>query len=140
MANEHKDCLVSGVAAPMVVPAAALGRAEGPPPSEKISVALIGCGGMGMGNLANCAQYPDVVVAAVCDVWQERREAAFQRYKQTAKAYHDYHEVLARQDIQGVIIATPPHWHALQTIEACEAKKDVYVQKPMTLYLDEALA
>ena len=130
----------AAVAAPMVVSAAALGRAEGPPHSEKISIALIGCGGMGMGNLANCARYPDVVVAAVCDVWQQRREAALQQYKHSAKAYQDYHEVLARKDIDGVIIATPPHWHALQTIEACEAGKDVYVQKPMTIYLDEALA
>lgn len=130
----------AGLAVPYLVPASALGAEGKPGANDKIAVALIGCGGMGSGNLANCAASPDVVVAGVCDVWQQRREAAQARYQATAKAYADYHDVLARKDIDGVIVGTPPHWHALITIEACEAGKDVYVQKPMTMYLDEALA
>jgi len=137
---ESTAVLSAGWAAPYVVAGRAIGAEGQPPPSERIGIALIGCGGMGLGNLSNCARYPDVVVLAVCDVWQQRREAALARYQQTAKAYRDYREVLALKDVDGVIIASPPHWHALQTIEACQSGKDVYVQKPMTIYLDEALA
>ncbi|MCP4246326.1 MAG: Gfo/Idh/MocA family oxidoreductase, partial [bacterium] len=95
---------------------------------------------MGTANLLNCAKHSDVVVTAICDVWKRKRDALLHRFQDTAKPYHDYREVLARKDIDGVIIATPPHWHALIAVEAAEAGKDFYVQKPMTLYLDEALA
>jgi len=108
--------------------------------NEKIRVGLIGCGGMGRGNLANCARHPDVVVTAVCDVWKDRREATQAEYKSTAKAYHDYREMLQQPDLDGVIIGTPPHWHALQAIDAAKAGKDIYIQKPMTLHLAEAIA
>ena len=130
----------SAAAAPYFVSAAALGSAGAPGANDKLHIALIGCGGMGRSNLANCARYPDVVVAGVCDPWKERREAAAAAFGGTAKTYHDYRDVLANQEIDGVIIATPPHWHALIAIEAAEAGKDFYVQKPMTIYLDEALA
>ena len=108
--------------------------------NERIQIGLIGCGGMGSGNLANCARYPDVAVTGVCDVWQARREAALAKYKGTAKPYSDYREMLRSKEIDAVIIGTPPHWHALQSIHAAEAGKDFYVQKPMTIYVDEALA
>jgi predicted dehydrogenase len=108
--------------------------------NERIQVGLIGCGGMGRGNLANCARYADVAVAGVCDVWPARREAALAQYKNTARPYRDYREMLQSPAIDAVIIGTPPHWHALQAIHAAEAGKDFYVQKPMTIYLDEALA
>ena len=76
------------------VPAAALGAADAAPASERIGVALIGCGGMGQGNLANCARSPDVQVVGLCDVWTPRVEAAGRRYA-GAKKYHDYQELLA---------------------------------------------
>lgn len=126
-------------AAPAMVPARALGS-EGTPPSERIRVGLIGCGGMGRGNLTNCAQYDDVVVTALCDVWQERLDATLKQYEKTARAYHDYRELLARNDVDAVIIATPPHWHCLQAVDACRAGKHIYLQKPMTLHLGESLA
>lgn len=130
----------AGVALPYFVSAAALGQAGAPGANDKIQVGLIGCGGMGRGNLANCARHDDVVVTAVCDVWKERRDATLSQYQQTAKAYADYRELLAQKDVDAVIIASPPHWHALMAIEACEAGKDIYLQKPMTLYLGESLA
>ena len=118
----------------------ALGADDQPPPSERISLGIIGVNGMGRGNLANCASIPDVVVTAVCDVWKERCDEVVEQFKDTAKGHRDYRELLARKDVDAVIIATPPHWHALMAIEAVEAGKDIYLQKPMTLYPDETLA
>ncbi len=111
-----------------------------PGPNSKIHLGLIGCGGMGRVNLENCARYPDVAVTAACDVWGARRDSVVARYQDTCRGYRDFREVLARPDVDAVIIATPPHWHALQAIAACEAGKDFYLQKPMTLYLGESLA
>ena len=130
----------AAVAAPYFVSASALGQGDAPPPSDRISLGLIGTGGMGCGNLRNCARYPDVVVTAVCDVWKKRRDRVVEQYKETAQGYNDYRELLARDDVDAVIIATPPHWHALMAIDAVKAGKDIYLQKPMTLYPDETLA
>jgi predicted dehydrogenase len=130
----------AGVALPCIVSASALGQAGAPGANDKIRVGLIGCGGMGRGNLGNCAKHDDVVVTAVCDVWKDRRETTLAKYKDTAKAYGDYRELLAQKNVDAVIIASPPHWHALMAIDACEAGKDIYLQKPMTLYLGESLA
>ena len=130
----------AGLAVPYFVPTSALGAQGKPGANAKIHLGLIGCGGMGQANLSACAQHPDVVVTASCDPWRQRREAVALRYKASCKAHADYREVLQRKDVDAVIIATVPHWHALIAIEACEAGKDIYVQKPMTLYLGESLA
>ena len=126
--------------APYVVPASALGQAEKPPASERISLGIIGLNGMGRGNLGNCASQPDVVVTAVCDAWQKRLDPIVEKHKATAKGHRDFRELLGRKDVDAVIIATPPHWHALMAIQAVEAGKDIYLQKPMTLYPAETLA
>jgi predicted dehydrogenase len=128
------------LAFPTVIPSSALGKDGATPPSERISLGILGVNGMGRANLANCAAYRDVVVTAVCDVWKKRRDAVIEPFKETATGYNDYRELLARTDIDAVIIATPPHWHALMAIEAAETGKHIYVQKPMTLYPDETLA
>jgi len=126
------------VAAPLVVDSAALGLGEAPP-SERLRIGLIGCGGMGRANLTNCAKGADVEVAALCDVWQGRLDDTAKQYPKAEK-FHDYRKLLERKDIDGVIIATPPHWHCRQAVDACEAGKDIYLQKPMTLHLGESLA
>ncbi len=131
---------VAGVAVPCLVPAAALGQAGKPGANDRIGLGLIGAGGMGRANLRNCAKYPDVAVTGICDVWEARRKQAVEAYKPSAKPYHDYQEMLARKDVDAVIIATPPHWHAMQAIDAVEAGKDIYLQKPMTLHVAESLA
>jgi predicted dehydrogenase len=113
---------------------------DAPGPNERIHVGLIGCGGMGRGNLGNAAQHPDVVVTGACDVWPERRNAVVDQFKDSCKPYSDYRELLAAPDIDAVIIATPPHWHCLVAVAACAAGKDIYLQKPMTLHLGESLA
>lgn len=126
-------------AAPLVVPASALGRGA-TAPSDRINVGIIGVNGMGRSNLANCAKHADVAVTGICDVSSDRREAALALHRGTAKGYTDYRELLAQPGIDGVIIASPPHWHALMAIDAVKAGKDIYLQKPMTLYPDETLA
>lgn len=127
-------------AAPIVIPAAALSRAGRSAPSDRINLGIIGVNGMGRANLANCAKYPDVAVTAICDVSRDRREKALELHKHTARGHTDYRELLARKDVDAVIIAAPPHWHALMAIEAVKAGKDIYLQKPMTLYPAETLA
>lgn len=130
---------VAGIAAPSLV-AAQTQPAAPPGPNSKIHLGIIGCGGMGMANLNACASQPDVVVTAACDVWKPRLDRVCQQFKDTCKGYRDYREMLRQPDLDAVIIATPPHWHALMAIAACEAGKDLYLQKPMTLHLGESLA
>ena len=129
-------------AAGLATPRLALGgqTSTRPAPSGRINLGLIGCGGMGRANLDACARQPDVVVTAACDVFDARLEATVERYKPTCKGYADFREMLQHPDLDAVIIATPPHWHCLIAIAACEAKKDIYLQKPMTLHLGESFA
>ena len=129
-----------GIAAPHLVTAAQPAGRRTPGPNSRIHLGLIGCGGMGRANLGACASQPDVVVAAACDVWASRRDAVVQQFKDTCKGYRDFREMLQQPDLDAVIIATPPHWHALIAIAACEAGKDIYLQKPMTLHLAESFA
>ena len=130
----------AGAAVPYFIPANALGRAGNTGANDKIQLGLIGAGGMGRGNLQNCTKHDDVAVIGICDVWKERREAAIAKHEGKPKPYNDYRELLDQKDIDAVIIASPPHWHALQAIDACAAGKDIYLQKPMTLHLAESLA
>ncbi len=128
----------SAITAPYLVPTTALGGPNKPSANDRIHLGLIGCGPMGRANLDNCAQYADVEVTGACDVWESRRDAVVNQYP-TAKPYHDYREMLQQDDIDAVIIGTPPHWHCLQAVDACEAGKDIYLQKPMTRHLSESL-
>ncbi len=130
----------AGVAVPLVVSASALGQPGKPGANEKIHVGLIGCGGMGQHNLGNCAGQPDVAVTGACDPWKPRRDAVVAQHKESCKPYSDFREMLQQKDLDAVIVAPPPHWHALIAIEACKAGKDLYLQKPMTLTLGESLA
>lgn len=114
--------------------------ARAPSLNSRIHLALIGCGSMGRANLAACAGQPDVVITVACDVWKERRDAVAAMHADTCRPMADFREVLEAADVDAVIIATPPHWHTLQAIAACEAGKDLYLQKPMTLHVGESLA
>lgn len=128
-----------GIAMPSILKSAEQGQ-PGVSPNEKINLGIIGCGHRGLAVLKGCAKYPDVAVVAACDVQTQRLEMVVEQYKPTCKGYKDFRELLQRKDIDAVIIATPPHWHALMAIAACEAGKDFYLEKPMTLYPGESLA
>ena len=127
------------VGAPYIVPASVLGRGRAPAPSDRINLGIIGANSMGRSNLRNAAKHPHAVVTAVCDVWQKRVDDALAEFP-SAHGHRDYRDLLARQDVDAVIVAPPPHWHARIAIDAVEAGKDIYLQKPMTLYPDETLA
>ncbi len=117
--------------------------------NDRLGVAVIGCGMMGMGHLGRCLGDRSLQVLAVCDVDQSRRDEALRRAHAAyagqrasgtfrgCDAYNDYREILARPDIDGVLIATPDHWHSLQAADAARAGKDVYCEKPVSLSLQE---
>ena len=118
-----------GLVAPSFVTSAALGAADQRPAGERVVAALIGCGGRGKG-LMSIHKDPRCTIAAVCDVDQERLAAA-QKQIGNCDAYTDFRHILDRKDIDAVLIATPDHWHAVPTIQACQAGKDVYCEKPL---------
>jgi len=132
------------VALPYFIPATALGRDGAVAPSEKITLGAIGIGGRGSYDLGCMLEEQDVRCVAVCDVRKERREAAKrnvdQKYgNQDCVMYTDFRELLARPDIDAVLIATGPNWHALASIMAAKAGKDVYCEKPTTKNIVESL-
>src|SRR5438445_177651 len=105
--------------------------------NEKIVVGVIGCGGQGRWNMRDFRRQPEVAIAAVCDVYDANLQQAVEMTDGKATAYKDFRKVLERKDIDAVIIATPDHWHALPTVYACEAGKDVYVEKPLSHTIQE---
>ena len=158
----HRGIAALGAAVvPCIVPASALGRGGATPPSDRVAMGFIGVGGQGGGHLLGGAwtyltggyvAREDVAVLAVCDIWRDRRERATQRVNESyasrydkgsykaAEAYRDFRDVLARDDIDAVLIGSPVHWHALMTVMAAKAGKDVYCEKPCLLTVREGRA
>ncbi len=107
--------------------------------NDKINVAAIGVGGRGgfdAGTVVRLGESSGAQLVAVCDVYEKRKKAVAERLK--CEGYTDYREVLARSDVDAVIVATPDHWHARIALEAMERGKDVYLEKPMTHTIAEA--
>ena len=143
---KHTATLAAGAAAlPAVVPAAALGADGATAPSERIAMGFIGTGGRGGALLNNFLGQKDAHVRAVCDVKKPQQERAKGmvngRYRsEDCQAYTDLRDVLARDDIDAVVVATPDHWHVLAALMAVRAGKDVYVEKPLGLSLERCKA
>ena len=104
--------------------------------NERVQLGVIGCGGRGVGNMNNFLKLGTVDVPAVCDVYRPNIERARETAK-TAKPYSEYRQLLEAKDVDAVMIATPDHWHMAMTIDALNAGKDVYVEKPLTLKIEE---
>ena len=104
-------------------------------PSDQIRVGVIGCNGMGFSDLASIMKVPEVECAALCDVDNEvlarRASQVEERWGSIPKLHTDFRRILDDPDIDAVIIGTPDHWHCLMMVLACEAGKDVYVEKPL---------
>lgn len=134
--------------APLILPRRVWSQTSAP--SQRLTLGCIGMGKQMGGHLTNFLNRDDVQVVAVCDVDTTRRENAQQRVETAyatatertfrgCAAFNDFREVLARKDIDAVVIATPDHWHAYIAIAAVKAGKDVYCEKPLTYNIREAL-
>lgn len=131
------------MALPVLAPARVLGTAQTPGANERLTVGHIGIGGMGNVDLGNMMIFRDegtVNIAAVCDVDEDRLKTAAKRVGPGAKPYRDYRYILDRKDIDAVVFATPDHWHAVQCVQACEAGKHVYVEKPSSVVIADGRA
>ncbi len=125
-----KSAVIAGLAT-------ALGSTRVLGANERIRLGFIGLGNRGDQVLDAFLEHKDCEVVAVCDIYEPYVGFAAKKTGANPKAYHDYRKMLERNDLDAVVINTPDHWHALQTIHACQAEKDVYVEKPLSLTVVE---
>jgi len=130
------------MAFPCIVPSSALGKAGTVAPSNRIVMGAIGTGLQGVSDMRGFLGIDEVQVVAVCDVDRAHREQAKQIVDQAygnkdCAAYTDFREITRRSDIDVVLIATPDHWHTLPAIDAAKHGQDMYVEKPLTLTIEE---
>ena len=139
----------AGVATPLILPSRVLGATA---PSERLTLGFIGMGKMARGHLDAFRRDPSCQVVAICDVESRRRDETVRQTNdfyaqqtgttssQSCAGYKDFRDLVARDDIDAVIIATPNHWHALIAIAALASGKDVYCEKPLTLTIEQSVA
>jgi predicted dehydrogenase len=116
---------------------AGLLAAQNVPPNDRIRIALIGAGGQGSGDTRNSLNVGGVELVAVADIYDGRLKRAREVWGDQLFTTRDYREVLARKDVDAIIIGTPDHWHSTISIDAMNAGKDVYCEKPMVQQLSE---
>ncbi len=141
--------VVGALAFPTIIPSSVLGKNGAVAPSERIVMGCIGWGQIAPGDLGECIRHSDVQFVAVCEVDSERRAKAHKTVEDYyagksasgnstgCAAYHDFREMLARPDIDAVIVAVPDHWHALIVVAAARAGKDIYCEKPLSLTIEQ---
>jgi predicted dehydrogenase len=105
--------------------------------NDRVQVGFIGYGLIGSQHVFDFKNQRDVDLAAMCEVYQPRLAQGVAACGGQAKGYRDFRKMLDNKDLQAVVVSTPDHWHALLTILACAAGKDVYVEKPLTLFVKE---
>ena len=137
--------VAAAFSAPGLVPSSALGLAGTIPPSERIVMGAIGVGGMGGWHVRSFVGYDEVQMVAICDVRKDRRDASKevvdQKYNnKDCATYNDFRELLARNDIDAIVTATPDNWHSLIGVEAARRGKDMYYEKPLSMSVQENLA
>jgi len=135
----------AAMALPFLVPGCAVGRGGRSRPSNRINLGVIGMGWQGPGNTQSFLAETDCQVVAACDLDANHLQDAVKMMNdhyqnKDCKAYHDYRELLARKDIDAVMIAVPDHWHELVATEAARNKKDVYGEKPLAHTIAEQQA
>lgn len=140
---QHNLAATITVAAfPTIIPASALGLGGTPAPSHRIALGAIGVGPQGRAVLGGFLAQPDVRVVALCDVARPNLDKAVQQVTQqhqesSVATGGDFRELIARKDIDAVLIATPDHWHVPVALAAARAGKDIYLEKPMGLSVQE---
>jgi predicted dehydrogenase len=124
-----------GGGAAAALSAASYGRVVGA--NDRVALGFIGFGLIGKRHVLDFRDQPGVNMAAIAEVHRGRRDEAVALMGGTAKAYGDFRAMLDDRDVDAVVVSTPDHWHALMTMMACAAGKDVYVEKPLSLFVRE---
>ncbi len=142
--TRRKFLALTGVATalPLLMPSGIFGAEA---PSKRINLGLVGCGNMGTGNTQAFLKEKGCQVVAACDVDKKHLKKAVDLVNrhydnQDCQAYHDYRELMARKDIDAVMLALPDHWHTLAAVEAARHKKDIYGEKPLARTIAEQQA
>jgi predicted dehydrogenase len=131
----------TAVIAPMAVPASALGKDGTVAPSNRVTLGVIGSGGKATSGMQSLKSHPAKQFLAVCDVLNGARERARKIVApDKVKLYEDFRDLIARDDIDAVLVATPDHWHVLASIHAARAGKHVYCEKPLGATVEEGQA
>ena len=105
--------------------------------NERVRLGFIGVGNRGSQLLDAFDKLADIQVAAVCDIYKPYLDRTDKRYEGKAATYSDFRKLIDAKDLDAIVVATPDHWHALQTIAACQAGKDVYCEKPLSIAIGE---
>lgn len=136
--SSRRDFIKQGVASAasfFIVPSYVMGGKNHIAPSDQLTKAIIGVGGMGRYHI----NYENTKVVAICDVDRDHLEEVKKMIDYPVKTYYDYRELLQSPEIDIVHIATPPHWHGIMSVDAARAGKDVWCEKPMTRTIGEGL-
>ena len=136
----RRDFIRNGAVASTLIssvrsPRAGSAKAKSVAPSDQVVIGVVGIGRQGLYNMRKFLEHPECRVGAVCDVYEPHLLRAHE--ESGADKFEDFRHVLDRDDLDAIVISTPDHWHPLNTIMACQAGKDVYVEKPVSVTVQE---